>query len=88
MDLSGHDRFRRAGQRSPGLLLLANGWAALASTTIERLDIHLQTGQIVCNVVDLRIEGAVAEAASAQGQWTHVFAVDDVVLVRKIPRGG
>ncbi|WP_199553850.1 hypothetical protein [Sandaracinobacteroides hominis] len=88
MDLGGHERFRTSEPRVPGLSLLANGWAALASAHVERVDIHLRSGQLVAGALDLRIDGAVAEASTVQGQWTHVFAVADVVLVRKVPRGG
>lgn len=91
MDLSGHERFRTAERpadaRAQGMSILANAWAALASAAAERVDIHLRSGQIVSGALDIRLDGPLAEAATQLDQWTHVFAVEDVVLVRKVPRG-
>ncbi len=89
MDLSGHSKFRErfAEERNPGLSLLANGWAALAGGGIERLEIHLRGGQVV-SAIEIRIDGNVAETSAVPGSWTHAFAVENVMLIRKVLRGG
>ncbi|MGQ5701709.1 hypothetical protein ACUJ46_06640 [Sandaracinobacteroides sp. A072] len=92
MDLSGHDRFRpSAGQdaraQATGESLLAIGWTALASGRAESLDIHLGSGLQVTGALAIRIGGGIAEAATRAGEFTHAFAVDDVVMVRQNRRG-
>jgi hypothetical protein len=71
-----------------GEKLLAVAWAALASARAEAVDIHLQSGQVIANVLAVRTDGRMAEASCWTGQWTHAFAVEDVVLVRQVARGG
>lgn len=93
MDLSGHQQFRRGsmdpnGRARLGETLLAAGWAALASARAEALEIRLRNGARVSGVLALRIDGALVEAATLRGQWTHYFAVADVAMVQVIPRGG
>ena len=72
---------------STGESLLAAGWAGLASAKYEAIDIHLRTGQVISGAVQVRIDGAIGEAASRRDEWTHIFAVEDVVLVRRVTRG-
>ncbi|MFN3371276.1 MAG: hypothetical protein ACK4Z0_07090, partial [Sphingomonadaceae bacterium] len=67
---------------------LAFVWAALAIGWAEALEIRLRDGVEVEGVLALRIEGAVVEAATRAGAWTHAFRVDDVLLVRAVARGG
>lgn len=67
--------------------LLAFGWAALAAGRAEALDLRLQDGGTIEGVLALRIEGAIAEASTRPGAWTHAFRVADVVLVRAVARG-
>ncbi len=86
MDLSGHDHFVRAGPL--GQTMLAAGWAALASARAESLDIHLRGGQVIQAALAVRVDGRIAEASVQRGQWTHVFCIDDVTMVRIVPRGG
>lgn len=90
--MSGHSSFRRAAATAEhvriGESLLARGWAALESARAEAVDIHLRSGPVLRRVLELRIDGAVAEAATRPGLWTHAFAVEEVILVRQIPRGG
>lgn len=90
MDLSGTARPELPGAPEMGAAhrLLAFGWAALASGRAEALEIRLRDGVEVEGVLALRIEGAVVEAATRAGAWTHAFRVDDVLLVRAVARGG
>jgi hypothetical protein len=93
MDLSGHGAFRTAGHNRessdrPGARLLAAAWVALSSGRAESVSIHLRTGPMIDGVLGLRVDGALAEAATRPGVWTHAFAVEDVVLVRQVVRGG
>ncbi|MCG2841521.1 hypothetical protein L6Q21_11070 [Sandaracinobacter sp. RS1-74] len=95
MDLSGHRRFREGvadwgearGRDCVGRTLLARGWAALESARAETLDIELRGGGVVRAVLALRVEGGIAEASTRRGEWTHIFALEDVALVRCNPRG-
>ena len=77
----------RSRQRT-GESLLAAGWAGLASAQYEAIDIHLRTGEVISGAVQVRIDGAIGEAACRRDEWTHIFAVEEVVLVRRISRGG
>lgn len=93
MDLSGHDAFHR--DRSArhadarlGEVLLSAGWAALASARAEALEVRLRSGAHISGIIALRVNGAMAEASTARGLWTHYFAVADVALVQVVPRGG
>lgn len=98
MDLSGHEHFireprpsaaeARSAQTRLGEALLSSGWAALQSARAEAIDIHLRAGNSIAGVVALRVDGAMVEASTRRGQWTHFFAVADVVLVQLVPRGG
>jgi hypothetical protein len=93
MDLSGHGAFLAATSdrdltNRPGARLLTAAWVALASRRAESVTIHLRHGLQVDGVLGLRVDGALAEAATRPGQWTHVFLVEDVVLVRQVSRGG
>ncbi len=99
MDLSGHHHFRAASEAASragadqqgacriGEMLLASAWASLSSTQVEAVDIHLRSGQIVRNAVAVRMDGEMGEASCRVGHWTHAFAVQDIVLVNRIPRG-
>lgn len=97
MDMSGHRHFRpplppaeadgESSRLRNGERLLAAAWAGLASTRSEAVDIHLRSGQVIERALALRIEGRIAEAACRAGWWTHAFAIEDVVLVRQLPRG-
>jgi hypothetical protein len=60
---------------------------ALASTRTEAVDIHLRTGHLIEHALAVRVNGRLGEAACRAGQWTHAFAVEDVVLIRCVPRG-
>jgi hypothetical protein len=96
MDLGGHDSFRTGGslparEQAPaqvGLSLLATAWAALGSGRTESVSLLLRSGGLIEGVLAIRMEGAIAEAATRPGHFTHAFAVDEVVMVRQIPRGG
>jgi hypothetical protein len=95
MDLGSHDRFG-AGATSlretlalrTGTALLATAWSALASSRVETVSIHLRSGPVIDGVLQLRMDGGVAEASTRTGLYTHAFAVEDVVLIRHVPRGG
>ena len=95
MDLGGHERFgigqpalrETAGFRT-GTALLAAAWSALASARVESVTIHLRSGPVIEGVLQLRMDGAIAEASTRAGQFSHAFAVEDVVMIRHIPRGG
>ena len=93
MNLGAHSTFRQGGrsQAGPsqiGLSLLATGWSALASGRVETLCIQLRSGCLIEGVLAIRMDGLIAEAATRSGHFTHAFAVDEVVMVRQIPRGG
>lgn len=98
MDLSGHGAFRNDGKSRDaagrdaagraGARLLTAAWVALSSGRMESVTLHLRSGPLVEGVLQLRVEGAIAEAATKPGEWTHLFAVEDVVLVQQVPRGG
>jgi hypothetical protein len=95
MDLGGHDRFgaasaqlRETAAMRIGTALLASAWSALASSRVESVAIHLRSGPIIEGVLQLRMDGAIAEASTRPGRYSHAFAVDDVVMIRHIPRGG
>jgi hypothetical protein len=95
MDLGGHDRFKGASAQLRdtaavriGTALLAAGWSALASSKVESVTIHLRSGPIIEGVMQLRMDGAIAEASTQPGRYSHAFAVEDVVMIRHIPRGG
>jgi len=84
---SGEDR-RRPEVHCIGQALLAVAWAALAAVESEAVDIHLKSGAVVPGAIALRLHGAVAEASTRRGTWTHTFAAEEVVLVQHVPRGG
>lgn len=97
MDLAGHHRFSPGvdGRKTPGAdrwrageMLIATAWAALSSARVEAVDIHLRSGVIVQGALGVRVDGLLGEASTRAGQWTHVFALDEVMLVQHIPRGG
>lgn len=97
MDLAGHHRFSTgsdgqghacADRRQTGELLIATAWAALASARAETVDIHLRSGSVVHAVLAVRVDGPLGEASTRAGLWTHVFALEDVLLVHHVPRGG
>jgi hypothetical protein len=95
MDLGGHERFGAAGvspRDTPalrtGTALLASAWSALASSRVESVNIHLRSGPVIEGVLQLRMDGAIAEASTRPGHFSHSFAVDDVVLIRHFARGG
>lgn len=93
MDLSGHDRFlrepgARTGDARAGVALLSAGWAALASSRAEAIDVHLRAGNAIAGIVALRTDGAMVEASTRRGHWTHYFTVSDVVMIQVVPRGG
>lgn len=95
MDLGGHDRFgaasaslRGTAAQRTGTALLATAWSALASSRVESVTIHLKSGPVIEGVLQLRMDGAIAEASTRPGQYSHAFAVEDVVMVRHTPRGG
>ncbi|PZU48545.1 MAG: hypothetical protein DI568_07070 [Sphingomonas sp.] len=93
MDLSGHSVFRQgatsqsAGARI-GLSLLATGWSALASGRVETISVQLRSGTLIDGVLAIRMDGLIAEASTRAGHYTHAFAVDEVVMVKQVPRGG
>lgn len=94
MDMPAPHQFRQSGDATAaagrfrtGELLLAAAWAGLASARYEAVDIHLRTGQVIANALNVRIDGVLGEAACRRDEWTHVFAVDDVVMIRRIMRG-
>ncbi len=84
---TGEDR-RRREIACIGQALLASAWQALAASEAEAVDIHLKGGSVIAGAFALRLHGAVAEASTRRGLWTHAFAADEVVLVQHIPRGG
>ena len=95
MDLGGHERFggrsapiRDSAAQRVGTALLATAWSALASARVESVSIHLRSGPVIEGVLQLRIDGAVAEVSTRQGTYSHAFAVEDVVMIRHVPRGG
>lgn len=95
MDLGGHDRFgakaasfRDTAAVRNGTALLATAWSALASSRVESVNIHLRSGPVIEGVLQLRMDGAIAEASTRPGHFSHAFAVEDVVMIRHIPRGG
>jgi hypothetical protein len=95
MDLGGHDRFgggsapfRDTAAMRNGTALLATAWSALASSRVESVNIHLRSGPVIEGVLQLRMDGSIAEASTRPGHFSHAFAVDDVVMVRHVPRGG
>lgn len=90
---------RRAQGKSPvvrdyaarvklGHALLEIGWASLAGAGAEALDIHLRNGVVIHRAIDLRVDSEIAQASTIRGKWTHSFALDQVVLIEEIPRGG
>lgn len=92
MDISPQHLFRDAQMEaesrfSTGESLLAAAWAGLASARHEAVDIHLRTGQVISGALNVRIDGRIGEASCRRGEWTHLFAVDEVVLIRRLLRG-
>lgn len=75
-------------QQQLGRSLLVVGWTALSGAQVEAIDIHLRTGVVIKRVIDLRVEGSLAQASTTRGLWTHSFALDQVMMVEQIPRGG
>ncbi len=71
-----------------GEMLLATAWTALSSTRSEMVDIHLRSGAVIEGTLAVRTSGAVGEASIVRGQWTHMFALEDVMMVHHVPRGG
>jgi len=71
-----------------GEMLLATAWTALSSTRSERVDIHLRSGAVIEGALAVRANGAVGEASILRGHWTHMFALEDVMMVHHVPRGG
>ncbi|WP_374385952.1 hypothetical protein [Sandaracinobacter sp.] len=71
-----------------GLSLLATAWSALGSGRAESVCLLLRSGSLIEGVLAIRMDGAIAEAATRPGHFTHAFAVDEVVMVRQVPRGG
>lgn len=71
-----------------GEMLLASAWTALSSTRSEMVDIHLRSGAVIPGALAVRAEGAVGEATTLRGQWTHMFALEDVMMIHHVPRGG
>jgi len=95
MDLGGHQRFgtsagsaRLSAAAQTGTALLATAWSTLASTRVESVSIHLRSGPVIDGVLQVRMDGSIAEAATRTGHYNHAFAVDDVVMIRHVPRGG
>lgn len=95
MDLGGHERFggghpalRETAASRTGTALLATAWSALASARGDSVTIHLRSGPVIEGVLQLRMDGAIAEASTRLGQYSHAFAVEDVVMIRHVPRGG
>jgi hypothetical protein len=95
MDLGGHQRFgagaaaaRETAAMRTGTALLATAWSALASSRVESVCIHLRSGPVIDGVLQLRMDGSIAEAATRAGHYSHAFAVDDVVMIRHVARGG
>ncbi len=96
MDLGGHQRFgvgsapaaRESAAQRTGTALLATAWSALASSRVESVSIHLRSGPVIEGVLQIRMDGMIAEAATRTGHYTHAFAVEDVVLIRHVARGG
>lgn len=95
MDLGGHQRFgtsaasaRQSAATHTGAALLATAWSALASSRVETVSIHLRSGPVIDGVLQVRMHGPIAEAATRAGHFSHAFAVDDVVMIRHVPRGG
>jgi hypothetical protein len=98
MDLSGHGAFRTAASQPEtvrqvpapfhtGRQLLIAAFAALASPATESVVLHLRSGLIIEGVLDIRLDGLLAWAATHRGQFTHLFPIEDVVLLRRVPRG-
>lgn len=71
-----------------GEMLLATAWTALSSTRSEKVDIHLRSGAVIQGALAVRADGAVGEATTLRGQWTHMFALEDVMMIHHVPRGG
>jgi hypothetical protein len=99
MDLGRHEQFRRetAGRHrsapdlppaAAGEMLLAGAWAALATARAETVDVHLRSGPVIAGCTAIRVDGRMGEAATRKDLWTHLFPVEEVVLVRLNPRGG
>ena len=93
MEVPAPHQFRHAAETPAadrcrtGESLLAAAWAGLASARYEAVDIHLRTGQVITNVLNVRIDGVLGEAACRRDEWTCIFAVEDVVMIRRIARG-
>lgn len=95
MDLGRHQQFgtntasaRPSASAQAGAALLATAWSALASSRVETVSIHLRSGPVIDGVLLVRMDGPIAEAATRPGHYSHAFAVDDVVMIRHVPRGG
>jgi hypothetical protein len=102
LDLSAHQQFlapqphleplERGGPGGDDLALgptlLLEAWAALQSTRIEAVDLHLKNGLIVQRAVRLALMGPIARASTRLDGWSHLFPVSDLVMVRLVPRGG
>lgn len=87
-DRAQENRGQETGPPAPGLSLLAAAWSALASGRVETVSLSLSSGAVIDGVLAIRLDGALAEAATRPGHYTHAFAVADVVMVRQVPRGG
>ena len=70
-----------------GRALLLTGWERLLRGTIECVDVHLRNGWIVPDIIELRVEGPIAEASTVFGSWNHAFALDEVAMVRCVDFG-
>lgn len=74
-------------EMAAGRALLMTGWERLLRGTIECVDVHMRSGWIIPDIIELRLRGPVAEASTVYGAWNHAFALDEVGMVRCVDFG-
>ncbi|QMW24119.1 hypothetical protein [Sandaracinobacteroides saxicola] len=75
-------------RRTTGTALAVAAQAALGSGRIEAVDLHLLGGLQVAGVLLLKLDGPVAHLATAPDRWTHSIALDQLMMVTHVLRGG
>ena len=74
-------------EMAAGRALLMTGWERLLRGTIECVDVHMRSGWIIPDIIELRVRGPMAEASTVYGAWNHAFALDEVGMVRCVDFG-
>lgn len=85
--LAGRESSNDTADMATGRALLLTGWERLLRGTVECVDVHLRNGWIIPDIIELRLDGPIAEASTVSGSWNHAFALDEVAMVRCVDFG-